>query len=194
MIPWKEFRGADGKFHTAYAALDPAAGQTKPKVGKKSDTACLVTGLKDWKGRLFVHADWTKRASPTRQIEQLFEHHFLYNYAKVAVETNLFRNLLLPNIQAERKRMEEKHGPIKLPVYDVENVENKEKRIYTLEPKVTHGWILFNRALSQEFMNQVIPYPAVDHDDAPDALHMLWELVNNRYKASSESLNIMAGR
>jgi predicted phage terminase large subunit-like protein len=195
LIPWVEFKDREGKFKSAYGALDPATGQTKPRVGKKSDTACLVTGLLDWKGRCFVHKDWTKRQSPTKQIAEIFEHNELYNYAKFVVEINLFRNLLQPNIADERKRQEEaKKKSIKVPFYEFEALENKEKRIYTIEPKVTHGWILFNRTLSQEFMNQLLAFPRGDHDDAPDALEMLWSLMHNRFKPMAMDLNPMAGR
>jgi predicted phage terminase large subunit-like protein len=195
LIPWVEFKDRDGRFKSAYGALDPATGQTKPKVGKKSDTACLVTGLKDWKGRCFVHEDWTKRASPTKQIAEIFEHNELYNYEKVVVEINLYRNLLQPNILDEQKRQKEKlKKEVKIPFYEFEAVENKEKRIYTIEPKVTHGWILFNRTLSQEFMNQLLAFPRGDHDDAPDALEMLWSLMHNRFKPMALDVNPMAGR
>lgn len=195
LIPWKDLKDKDGKWLNAYGVIDPCAGQTKAKANKLSDFACLLSGIKDPKGRLFVHQDWTKRAPPTKQISEVFEHHIEFNYQKFGVETNLFRNLLLPNLVAERKRIEsETKKLVKLPFYDIENIENKEKRIYTLEPKVTHGWILFNRSLSQEFMGQHEAYPHVDHDDGPDALEMLWGLVNNRYKAASVSVDAIGGR
>lgn len=178
-----------------FGTLDPATGQTKAKVGKKGDFACIPVGYKDPKGRLLVHYDWTKRASPTAQIKALFDLHAQFGFHKFGVETNLYRNLLLPNIIAERERIEkEEKRKIQLAFYDIENVDNKEKRIYTLEPKVSHGWILFNRALSEEFKGQLEAYPHVDHDDCPDALEMLWGLVNNRYKASALSVNPMGGR
>jgi predicted phage terminase large subunit-like protein len=179
----------------AFGVLDPATGQTKAKRGRLGDFSCLVTGYSDNKGRLFVHDDWTKRATPTKFIASIFDHHVEHSYTKFGVETNLYRNLLLPNIIAERGRIEEKLGKkIHLPFYDIENDENKEKRIFTLEPKVTNGWILFNRRLSQEFMNQIEDFPHADHDDAPDALEMLWRLVNNRFKLSALEFNPMAGR
>jgi predicted phage terminase large subunit-like protein len=194
-VPWANFKDQNGRWLNAYAVLDPATGQTKAKSNKKSDYACIPTGLKDGKGRLFVHRDWTKRASPTKQIEAIFEHHLEFDYQKFGVETNLYRNLLLPNIVKERQEREKATKKvIQLPFYDIENVDNKEKRIYTLEPKTTHGWILFNRALSQEFIGMLEAFPHGDHDDGPDALEMLWGLVNNRYKAASLSISPMGGR
>lgn len=195
LIPWSELKGQDGKWLNSYGAQDPATGQSKAKVGKLSDFACILTGMKDSKGRLFVHHDWTRRAAPTKQIAALFELHDEFHYQKFAVETNLYRNLLLPNIVAERKRIEtERKRMIQIPFYDVEQVENKEKRIHTLEPKVSHGWILFNRAITEEAMGQMLAFPHADHDDVPDTLEMLWGLCNNRYRASALSIDAMGGR
>ena len=70
----------------------------------------------------------------------------------------------------------------------------KEKRIEMIEPKVTHGWILLNRALSQEFINQLEDFPRGDNDDCPDALEMLWKLANNAYRASPVSINAIYSR
>lgn len=189
LVTWEEL----GEW--AFGALDPATGQTKPKAGKKGDFACILAGYKEPKGRLLVHHDFMKRASPTKQIEQIFDLHDRFKFHKFGIETNLYRNLLLPNIVTERTRREkESKKVIQLPFYDIENVDNKEKRIYTLEPKISHGWILFNRALGEEFRGQLEAYPHVDHDDGPDTLEMLFGLVNNRYKASQVSLNAMGGR
>lgn len=193
VIPWKEL--------TPYGVLDPSTGQTKARAGKAGDFSCLLSGYQDYKGRLFVHSDWTRRASPTKFIEALFEHHDIYNYSKFGVETNLYRNLLLPNIDTERKLREQRRKQegkkpwgINLPLYDIENVDNKEKRIYTLEPKVTNGFILFNETLSNEFKSQIESFPLGEHDDCPDALEMLWSLVNNRFRMSGIALSPQQGR
>jgi predicted phage terminase large subunit-like protein len=179
----------------AFGVMDPSTGQTKARVGKLGDFSCIVSGYKDPKGRLLVVDVWIKRASPTKYIKEIFAQHDRFDYQKFGVETNLYRNLLLPNIIAERKRIEqERKKVIQLPFYDIENVENKEKRVYTLEPKVAHGWILFNRTIPQEAINQLLAFPHGDHDDFPDALEMLWGLVNNRYKAASLSVNAHEGR
>lgn len=195
LVPWSEFKDADGNWLNAYGALDPATGQTKAKAGKSGDYSAILTGLKDDRKRLWVHHDWTKRAAPTKFMSTIFELHDQFQYQKFGVETNLYRDLLLPNLHTERRRQEqERKKPIKVDFYDIENVDNKEKRIYTLEPKVTHGWILFNRALSQTFMRQLEQFPHADHDDGPDALEMLWGLVNNRYKASPIAKDVQGAR
>ena len=199
LIPWDMLKDQNGQWLNAYGALDPATGQTKAKSGKLGDYSCLGTGLgvavpgREYKLRLFVHADETKRHGPSKWIRSMFDHNEVYGYQKFGIETNLYRDLLLPNVEAERKTFQEEiKKEVHLPLYDINNVDNKEKRIHTLEPKITHGWILFNRALSQTAMRQIEAFPLGDHDDFPDMLEMLWSLVNNRYKAGG--LHIVGGK
>lgn len=179
-------------------AIDPSTGKVKASKGKLGDFTVIPVGYLHRNGRLFVHYDYTKRAAPTKYIEEIFTLHEKFQFEKFAVETNLYRNLLLPNIIDEKKRREkaykETHGHeriIRLPFYDVEQTENKRERITRLEPKVNHGYMVFNRALSQEFMNQFIDFPHHDHDDAPDAAEILWNLANGRYQAAAISLDAM---
>lgn len=177
---------------SAYGSIDPATGDTKAKNKKvkKLDFTCILGGYKDLRGRLLVHKDWTKRARPTLYLEQIFEHHEMMDFVKFVVETNLYRGLLIENLQRERKRREhirkkagDENWKIKVPFYEIENREKKEKRIFTLEPKVNHGHIIFNRTLSTDFIDMMENFPSKDaHDDGPDALEMLWGLINNRYK------------
>lgn len=196
IIPWDYLK------YMGYGVIDPATGQTKAKKGKGGDYSVILSGYQDSKGRLLVHHDYTKKVAPTKYIGEIFELHERFNYNKFGVETNLYRNLLLPNILDEKKRREKERQDqkladhkIKLTFYDIESVENKEKRIYTLEPKVTHGYILFNRALSKTFMGMVEAFPKGDHDDGPDALEMLWSLVQGKFKAVAlPSVDTVGGR
>lgn len=186
----------------AYGAIDPATGKTKPKVKSKMDYTCIVAGYKDPKGRLLVHRDWTKRARPSLYLPQIFEYAEEMEFEKFVVETNLYRGLLLENLARERRKREHarkksgvKDWGIKVPFYEIENREKKEARIVTLEPKINNGWILFNRNLSMEFMDQLEQFPSKDvHDDAPDALEMLWSLVNNRYKPAAIDLDVQGSK
>lgn len=186
-IPWDRLK------HNAQGALDPSTGQVKAKKGRMGDYSCLLTGFKDPKGRLLVHEDFTKRAAPTRYIQEVFDLHEKWNYQRFAVETNLYRNLLLPNLVDERKRREKASGKaIQLPFYDVIQTENKHERIFRLEPKVNHGYILFNRSLSPEFIRMLEDFPHHDNDDGPDCLEILWNTVNGVYKAAGVSIDNMA--
>jgi predicted phage terminase large subunit-like protein len=185
----------------SYGGLDPATGKTKSKGKAKLDFSCMLGGYKDLKGRLFCHRDYTKKVKPTIYIRQIFEMSEELKFEKFVIEENLYRGLLTENITRERKLLEEerkkagvKDWQIKVPFYEVENREKKEERIFTLEPKVNNGWILFNRSLSMDFMNQIEGFPHEDHDDAPDVLEMLWGLINNRYKPSPIPLDVMGSR
>ena len=187
IIPYDHLR------ESAYGVLDPATG--KRKASSQGDFSCILTGYKDHRGRLLVHNDWTKREPPTKYIKQIFTYHQEFNYQKFGVEENLYQELLVPNLTDERTRQEAAAGGklTRLGFYPILQTKNKIERITAIEPKVTHGWILFNRSLSQEFINQLLNFPG-SHDDGPDALEMLWNLCYSRYKVSPLSINPMLAR
>jgi predicted phage terminase large subunit-like protein len=56
---------------------------------------------------------------------------------------------------------------------------DKDLRIESLSPHVNNGLILFNQAHTV-LNSQVRHWPEADHDDGPDALHMLWMLAVSR--------------
>lgn len=177
IIPWAELS-------QVYGVIDPSTGQTKAKKGKLGDFSCILTGYYHHNSkRLFVHNDWTKRAAPTVFIKEIFEEQDKFQYNRFGVEENLYRNLLLENIKAEKKRREAAQDGklIEIEFQQIIQTENKEGRIFAIEPKVAHGYIVFNRALSTEFKTQLEEFPHADHDDCPDALEMLWSMVHNRY-------------
>lgn len=172
--------------------IDPATGQQKNAKTKKPDFTCILSGYKQSNGRLFVFEDYTKRTPPTKYINEIFDSHEVFEYERFGVETNLYRNLLLPNIIAEKKRRELKARKIiKIPFYDINQTENKQKRIHTLEPKISHGWIMFNETLSEEYFGQFFDFPKATHDDCPDATEMLWSLSENKYEISPLSLDVL---
>ena len=90
-----------------------------------------------------------------------------------------------------RKREKETKKQFKIRFYDVVQTDNKEKRIYTLEPRVYHGNILFSRDLSREFFGQLMDFPKAAHDDCPDCLEILWSLAKGRYKPSPLNMGAM---
>ena len=174
-------------------ALDPATGQEKQR--KTGDFSVIIVAYKHvHTGRVFIHWESTKKDAPTAFIKKVFDAYEKFKFEKFAIETNLFRNILIPNIIIEQKeRMKKTGNKISISFYDVVNTENKHERIYRIEPKVTHGFISFNRALSKEFMNMFEAFPNKDsHDDAPDCTEILWNLANNRYKASELNISAMS--
>jgi len=183
IVPWCDL--------VPFGAIDPATGQTKVSGNKKVDYSALINAYSDSKKRVFIHEDWLRRCSPSIFIRQILEFMQKYNHNKFGVETNLYRELLLDNIRDERNRFESEIGRrMETRFYDIYLTENKEKRIYTLEPKVKNGHLLFNRKLSNLLMDQFWDFPKGEHDDGPDAVEMVFSLVNNRYKVSAvEGLN-----
>lgn len=181
LIPWDQL--------TAYGAIDPSTGQSKVSgnTKKKPDFTCILSGYADSKKRVFVDEDFLKRVPPSTFIRKIFEFWDRFKYYKFGVETNLYRNLLTQNIKDEKEKIEkETKRPVTCKFYDIDLHENKEKRIYSLEPKIFHGHILFNKKkISPEFLNQLYDFPKGVHDDGPDCLEMLHGLVNNKYKVGS---------
>ncbi len=192
------------QFVGRFGVLDPSHGQgRKPKKGALPDFASLLTGVVDSYGYLYVMSDWTRRLPPTKQIHAIFDHHDIWHYDKFGIESNLFRELMLDDIRKEKEKREKirkaqiearkskEPWGIRIAWYDIVNTEKKEARIYSLEPKVMNGFIKFNRALSEEFYNQIEAFPFGDNDDAPDALHMLWNLADRKYEARAVNLSAM---
>lgn len=191
LVPWKELKGH------CFGALDPATGQSRQVRGAGPDFASILVAYKHPKtGRVFFHHDWTQVAPPSQQIEQIFNLHENFDFHKFGVEINLYRNLLMQDIVRERKEREKRQGGklLKLPFYEIEATAPKRQRIFSLEPKVTHGWVVFNRNLSNEFMNQFINFPNAAHDDAPDCGDMAYNLCNGRYPASPISIQALGSR
>lgn len=184
IIEWKDLRHV-------YGVIDPSTGQDGHTKGKKGDWSVVLVGFLDPKGRLLVYKDYTSRVSPTKQIKLIFDTHEKHKYLKFGAETNLYRNLLMENIKEEKKRREKQSGPIDIAFYDIVQTENKMERIYKIEPKVNHGWIIFNQALSQDFKRMLEDFPNADHDDGPDALEMLWNLAKGSYRAGAVNMNVM---
>lgn len=184
LVPFKEME------EFCYGAIDPATGQTKPKAGAGPDFTAIGVGYFHPKGRLFVHHVFMKVVPPTRFIRETFDLHSRFNFQKFAIETNLYRNLLSNNFVRERKeREQEAKKKLHLPFYDVENTAPKLQRIYGLEPKISHGWIVFNRSLPVEYVKQFEYFPNADHDDGPDMTEMLWNLCRGAYTPSPVSIS-----
>jgi len=58
-----------------------------------------------------------------------------------------------------------------LPIEEVNNVQNKDLRIQSLQPFVKNGYIKFNEK-HKTLLQQMKEYPMGKNDDGPDALEM----------------------
>ena len=164
--------------------LDAALGRKKSR-GSEGDFAAIATVGRDPSGYLYVLDIWLQRVPPTKQIARIFDLHSRFHYISFGIESNCFQSLLLLPLEEERKRRQTAGEPWDVPVREVSHREKKEARLLTLEPLVANGWVLFNRALPEEFFRQMEDVPNSRHDDGPDAL----EAAVSLSKTLSSSLN-----
>jgi predicted phage terminase large subunit-like protein len=154
-----------------FGFLDSALGAAKRSSRSASrDFAAIATVGKDRHGYRYVLDLWLKRVPPTEQIRALFDLHQRWGYQRFGIETNCFQQLLLLPLEEERERRKGRGERWDVPIAEVVHKQNKEGRILSLEPLIANGWILFNRALPEEFFQQCEEFPNGRHDDALDAL------------------------
>ena len=163
-----------------YMSLDPAHGQSKTSSSRQGDFTSFVIAYKDPRERLFIFQDFTERIPPSRQIKRLFDLHSRFNFKKIGVEINLFRETFRESIKREKEDREKALGYelSPLPIEEIENCgKNKEMRIHGIEAQVNSGKVLFNKkGLSQEAKNELTDYPNTVNDDFLDALQMVYKI------------------
>ena len=164
--------------------LDAALGRKKSR-GSEGDFAAIATAGRDPSGYLYVLDVWLQRMPPTKQIARIFDLHSRFHYFSFGIESNCFQSLLLLPLEEERKRRQASGAAWDVPVVEMNHRERKEARLLTLEPLVANGWVLFNRALPEEFFRQMEDVPNGRHDDGPDAL----EAAVSLSKTLASSLN-----
>lgn len=148
-----------------YGACDPSLG----KRGKSGDpSAILVGGFDRNHGVLdVVEADIARRV-PDMIINAVIEYERIYRCMVWVIEAVQFQEFLRSEII---KRSAQAGVPV--PARGVTPHVDKELRIQSLQPHVNNGLIRLHR--SQKTLYEQLRYwPEADHDDGPDALHMLW--------------------
>ena len=94
------------------------------------------------------------------------------------MEENLFRETFGDCIKAEFERFRARRGyEMKLPVFSIWSHIKKENRIYSVEPDISAGKIMFSRFLQQDFISQLESYPNCDRNDGLDALEIMKKIV-----------------
>ncbi len=158
--------------HKSFGVIDPSSGGGK--AGQLSDYTAIVSGFLSPDNRVLIHDVVFRRMPPTEIVRKVFDLNNYFHYQNFGVEKNHFSGLLIENLEAERERRQQEIGEV-IPLYflPLHNTENKERRIFSIEPRVTHGQVIFNRAISPEILNTLEDFPHADSDDFPDALEML---------------------
>ena len=148
-----------------YGACDPSLG----KAGASRDpSALLVGGLNRATGVLDVVEAQIKKRLPDRIIEDVIELQGLYKCVLWVVETVQFQEFLRTELV---KRSAARGVPV--PARAVQPIADKLLRIESLQPHVRNGLIRLHPS-QQTLIDQLRHFPKADHDDGPDALHMLW--------------------
>jgi predicted phage terminase large subunit-like protein len=148
-----------------YGACDPSLG----KAGASRDpSALLVGGMNRVTGVLDVVEAQIKKRLPDRIIEDVIELQGMYKCVLWVVETVQFQEFLRTELI---KRSAARGIPV--PARAVQPISDKLLRIETLQPHVRNGLIRLHHTQST-LIDQLRHFPKADHDDGPDALHMLW--------------------
>jgi len=150
-----------------FGAVDPSLG----KLGKSRDPSAILVGgwCRDTMTLDVVEASIRKRL-PDRIIEDVLAMHAQYRCMLWAVEAVQFQEFL----RTELIRRAMVRGMV-IPAQAVTPIADKALRIESLQPYFAQGRIRLHpsqNTLIEQFRN----FPLADHDDGPDATHMLWEI------------------
>ncbi len=148
-----------------FGAVDPSLG----KHGKTRDpSAILIGGYQRSSGKLFVIEAAIKKRLPDKIISDVIALQKQYHCHCWFVETIQFQEFLRTELV---KRGAQQGIPI--PARGVTPHADKVLRIESLQPHMDNGLILLHSSQAT-LISQLSHFPLADHDDGPDALHMLW--------------------
>lgn len=150
-----------------FGAVDPSLG----KRGNSRDPSAILVGgwCRDTMTLDVVEASIRKRL-PDRIIEDVLAMHAQYRCLLWAVEAVQFQEFLRTELirRAAERRMV-------IPARAVVPHADKTLRIESLQPYFAQGRIRLHPSQST-LIEQFRNFPLADHDDGPDATHMLWEI------------------
>lgn len=153
-----------------FGALDPSLG----KNGNSRDpSALLVGGFNRMTGILDVVEAQIKKRLPDKIISDTIELQREYRCLCWSVETVQFQEFLRTELV---KRSAAQGVPV--PAMPVIPHTDKLLRIESLQPHVLNKLIRLHPS-QVTLIEQLRHFPKGDHDDGPDALHMLWALCNS---------------
>ncbi|WP_434777681.1 phage terminase large subunit [Neisseria sp. Ec49-e6-T10] len=157
-----------------FGSLDPSLG----KSGKSRDpSALLIGGFNRETGVLDVVEALIKKRLPDTIIEDAIALQKQYRCLLWAVETVQFQEFL----KDELVKRSAKVG-VPFPARGVKPSADKLLRIESLQPHVKNGFIRIHSSQTT-LREQLEHFPMADHDDGPDALHMLWMIATTGYGA-----------
>ncbi|WP_153159672.1 phage terminase large subunit [Zoogloea sp. 1C4] len=148
-----------------FGAIDPSLG----KAGASRDpSALLVGGLNRATMILDVVEAGIKKRLPDRIIEDAIALQREYRCLLWLVETVQFQAFLYSELLKRAAA-----AGITFPARGVQPIADKLLRIESLQPHMANGLIRLHPSQTT-LIDQLRHFPKADHDDGPDALHMLW--------------------
>ncbi len=148
-------------------AHDPSMG----KQNKQRDPcAILVGGLDREHGQLDVVESRIARMVPDLQVETLIAFQKEYHCLVWGIESIQFQEFFKDEIVKRSRKL-----GIPIPARGITPSTDKDLRILSLQPHVANGTIR-THAKHSVLNTQLQFWPDADHDDGPDALHMLYML------------------
>lgn len=168
-----------------YGACDPSLG----KAGNARDpSALLVGGYNRETGILDVVEAAIRKRLPDRIIEDVIALHAEYRCLVWGIEAVQFQEFLRTELI---KRSAQRGLPV--PARAITPHADKALRIESLQPHVANGLIRLHPSQST-LLEQLRHFPSADHDDGPDALHMLWMLATSGAGGPVESRRVSPAR
>jgi predicted phage terminase large subunit-like protein len=148
-----------------YGACDPSLG----KAGASRDpSAILVGGFNRETHVLDVVEASIRKRLPDRIIEDIIAFQAQYRCLLWVIEAVQFQEFLRTELV---KRSAARGRPV--PARAVTPHTDKLLRIESLQPHMANGLIRLHPS-QHTLIEQLRHFPKADHDDGPDALHMLW--------------------
>lgn len=160
-----------------FGAVDPSLG----KHGRRNDpSAILVGGFKRATRVLDVVEALIRKRHPDRIIQDTIALHRQYKCLLWGVEAVQFQEFFA-HVMAQRAIM----NGVSLPVRPVKATTDKQLRIETLQPFMAQKLLRLHHTQST-LNDQFRHFPMADHDDGPDAAHILWELATKGFYTIGE--------
>ena len=163
-------------------------GVCDPSLGKsgagRDPSAVLVGGYDRTTGILDVIEARILRRLPSALIEDIVNLQRLYRCIAWGIEAIQFQEFF----RTELVRVSAKRG-VPVPAWPLLPHHDKRLRIESLQPHVANGLIRVHASQST-LIQQLRHFPHADHDDGPDALHMLWTLALSRGRGAQFALGM----
>ncbi|EHQ0887277.1 phage terminase large subunit [Salmonella enterica] len=155
-----------------FGACDPSLG--KFGNNRRDPSAILVGGFNPYTGILDVVVADIRRRVPDKIIADIIEYQRKYHCLAWSFESVQFQEFLRQVLVDVSAR-----AGVPVPAVPVIPSTDKILRIESLQPHVLNGLIRLHASQST-LLDQLRHFPKADHDDGPDALHMLWTLAVSR--------------